>query len=82
MKDFSETWCAWVHNFVTGVSVAIKVNDDTGHYFTTKKGLRQGDPLSPILFNIVVDMFANMIERAMNSDQIAGVVPHLVDGGL
>ena len=27
-------------------------------------------------------MLAIMIERAKNSDQIAGVVPHLVDGGL
>ena len=47
-----------------------------------KKVLRQGDPLSPILCNIVVDMLAIMIERVKNSDQIAGVVPHLVDGGL
>ena len=62
--------------------MAIKVNDDVGHYFQTKKGLRQGDPLSPMLFNIVVDMLAILIERAKTDGQIAGVVPHLVDGGL
>ena len=62
--------------------MAIKVNDDVGHYFQMKKGLRQGDPLSPILFNIVADMLAVMIERAKVDGQIEELVPHLVDGGL
>jgi hypothetical protein len=43
----------------------------------TKKWLRQGDQLSPILFNIVPDMLATMIEH-----QFEGVILHLVDGGL
>jgi hypothetical protein len=30
----------------------------------TKKGVRQGDPLSPIPFNIVVVMLAVLIKRA------------------
>ena len=45
MKGFSDEWCALIQNFVFGGSVAIKVNDDVGRYFQTKKGLRQGDPL-------------------------------------
>ena len=61
--------------------MAIKVNHETGHYFK-KNGLRQGDPLSPILFNIVADMLAVMIERAKLDGQFLGVIPHLVDGGL
>ena len=71
-----------IHSFVSGGSVAIKVNDDVGHYFQTKKGLRQGDSVSPMLFNIVADMLAVMIERAKVDGQIDGVVSHLVDGGL
>jgi hypothetical protein len=67
---------------VSGGSVAIKVNDDVGNYFQTLKGLRQGDPLSQMLFNIVTDMLAIMIERAKNDGLIEGVIPHLVDEGL
>ena len=67
---------------ITKGSVAIKVNDDVGHYFQTRKGVRQGDPLSPILFNIVVYMLAILIARAKENQQFKGVVPHLVDDGL
>jgi hypothetical protein len=82
MKGFSDEWRALIHSFVSGGSVAIKVNDETCHYFRTVKGLRQGDPLSPMLFNIVTDMLAIMIERAKSDGQIEVVIPHLVDGGL
>jgi hypothetical protein len=44
--------------------VGIKINDQIGQNFQTLKGLRQDDPLSPILFNIVVDMLAILINRA------------------
>jgi hypothetical protein len=35
-----------------------------------------------MLFNIVADMLAILIERAKSDGQIEGVTPHLVDGGL
>ena len=47
-----------------------------------KKGLRQGDSMSPILFNIVVDMLAILIARAKEAGQIEGVIPHLIQDGL
>jgi hypothetical protein len=82
MKGFDPTWCQWVQRYVEKGSVGIRVNDDIGHYFQTKKGLHQGDPLSPILFNIVADMLAIMIQRAKEDDQVSGLIPHLVEGGL
>ena len=65
-----------------GGSVSIKINDEVGHFFQTKKGVRQGDPLSPILFNLVADMLATLIFRAKSNGKIRGVVPHLVNDGL
>jgi hypothetical protein len=82
MKGFSPEWHALINDFVSRGSVAIRVNDDTCRYFQTRKGLRQGDPLSPLLFNIVADMLAILIERAKADGQTEGVIPHLVDGGL
>ena len=60
MKGFDQAWRHQVESFTQKGSVGIKVNDDVGHYFQTHKGLRQGDPMSPIIFNIVVDMLDNL----------------------
>jgi retron-type reverse transcriptase len=60
----------------------VQINNELGHFFQTRKGLRQGDPLSPILFNLVADMLAVLIERAKSQGFIEGLVPHLVDDGL
>ena len=82
MKGFSPKWCEWVARFVQGGNVGIRVNDDIGHFFQTLKGLRQGDPLSPILFNLVADMLAILIARAKEDGQVGSLVPHLVEGGV
>jgi hypothetical protein len=82
MKGFDPKWCRGIKDFVSKGSVGIKVNDVTGHYFQTQKGLRQGDPLSPILFNIVADMLAILIARVKEDGQVEGLIPHLVDGGV
>jgi hypothetical protein len=65
-----------------GGHVGVKINDQIRQNFQTKKRVRQGDPLSPILPNIVVDMLAILIKRAKGEGQIAGVIPHLIDDGL
>jgi hypothetical protein len=82
IKGFSPEWHALINDFVSGGSVAIRVNDDTSRYLHTRKGLRQGDPLSPMLFNLVSDMLAILIKCAKSDGQIEGVIAHLVDGGL
>jgi hypothetical protein len=82
MKGFSPKWCRWIEGMVAGGSVGIKVNDGIGPYFQTKRGLRQGDPMSPILFSIIAGMLALIIKRAKADGQISGVIPHLVDDSL
>jgi hypothetical protein len=60
--------------------VKIKVNDDIGHNFQTREGLKQGAPFSVILFNIVADVLAILIARAKEEGKVGSLIPHLVDG--
>jgi hypothetical protein len=85
----SELICVIVYYYcyqITSVCVTdtwgVRVNDDIGPFFSTHKGLCQGDPLSPILFNIVADMLALLFARAKEEHQFNGIVPHLIEGGL
>jgi hypothetical protein len=64
MKGFDPKWGDWIRQFVDKVSSGIRVNEDIDHYFSSKKGLCQEDPLSPVLFNIIADMMAILIVRA------------------
>jgi hypothetical protein len=44
--------------------------------------VRQGDPLSPLLFNFVYEAVSTMLSRANTTGHIKGVVPHLMPGGI
>ncbi|WVZ94234.1 LOW QUALITY PROTEIN: hypothetical protein U9M48_040149 [Paspalum notatum var. saurae] len=68
MKRFCNQWCRTI---VTGGSVGIRLMMTLDTTFK-QKSLRQSDPLSPILFNIVADMLSILIKRAKNDGQIRG----------
>jgi hypothetical protein len=43
--------------------VGILFNEDTSHFIQTRKCIRHGDPLYPMLFKNVADMIASLIAR-------------------
>jgi hypothetical protein len=53
-----------------------------GDFFLTGKGLRQGDPLAPLLFNTVVDVFSRMLIKGANVGLIRGLCPNLISDGV
>lgn len=67
---------------VKGGTLNVKVNDTIGKNFGSFKGVRQGDPLSPFLFNIAANCLFKMVENAQESGQVTGMVPHLIDRGV
>ena len=81
-KGFSENWIYLVMQSVKNGHLAININGSQGPYFETSRGVRQGDPLSPLLFDFVVDALAAMVNAARDAGHISRVVPHLIENGV
>jgi retron-type reverse transcriptase len=67
-KGFPVVFIEMVMSTVIHGKVAVKVNDRIGHFFESRKGLRQGDPMSPILFNIAVDVLELLVHNAVENN--------------
>ena len=70
----------WI--FLQGGSICIRMNDENSTFFKPSKGLRQGDPLSPLLFNLVADVFTRMLLRAAKRNLISSLLPQAKPGGI
>lgn len=47
---FSKKWRKWIKTCITTTSFAVMINGGPSTFLNASKGLRQGDPLSPLLF--------------------------------
>lgn len=63
-KGFDVAYVQRIMQLACGGHAAISVNGVVGPYFKNGRGLRQGDPISPLLFNFVVDVFSCILNRA------------------
>jgi hypothetical protein len=81
-RGFGGRWIEWIVRLVRGGSISIRINDEDSPYFKPGKGLRQGDPLSPLLFNLVVDVFTRMLIKAAVHDYISGFMTEICPGGV
>ncbi|CAL5380958.1 unnamed protein product [Camellia sinensis] len=69
---FGARWIGWVKACVTSHSISVLVNGSPTAEFNPQKGLRQGDPLSPFLFNIVAEGLNVLLSRAKEIGLVRG----------
>jgi hypothetical protein len=79
-KGFDPRYVHHIRQLVSGGPISI--NGEVGPYFRNKRGVRQGDPISPLLFDFVADALDAILVRAREAGHIQGVVPHLIPGGV
>lgn len=61
---FEVRWRNWMSKCYRTASFLILLNRVSVDYFHSKRGLQQGDPLSPILFLVVAEAFNALLNRA------------------
>ncbi|CAL1356487.1 unnamed protein product [Linum trigynum] len=73
---FGDKWLKWLRSCVTTVSFYIVLNGSIHGYFHPQRGLRQGDPLSPLLFAIYTEAFSSLIENFIRNSSLHGLRIH------
>jgi hypothetical protein len=69
---FPDTWIGWIMNCISSGRGSILVNGSPTKEFSFKRGLRQGDPLSPALFLIVMEVLSKLLNKAVASGDFKG----------
>jgi hypothetical protein len=69
---FGERWCMWIKHCISTVRYSVLINGVPSGFFGSSRGVRQGDPLSPFLFVLVMEAFSRMLGAFISRGLILG----------
>nr|GEU55309.1 RNA-directed DNA polymerase, eukaryota, reverse transcriptase zinc-binding domain protein [Tanacetum cinerariifolium] len=70
---FGVKWCNWIQSFLSLSRGSILINGSPTKKFGFHKGLKQGDPLSPFLFILVMESLHLSFQRVVDAGMYKGV---------
>ncbi|KAJ9678521.1 hypothetical protein PVL29_020644 [Vitis rotundifolia] len=69
---FGPKWVGWMWSWLSSAKFSVLVNGVPAGFFPSTKGLRQGDPLSPYLFVMGMEVLDVLIRRAVEGGFLSG----------
>lgn len=69
---FGGRWCRWIRRGTSTTRFSILINGVPEGFFSSSRGLRQDDPLSPFLFIVVMEAFSRMMGKVVQNGWIRG----------
>ncbi|GJT88085.1 RNA-directed DNA polymerase, eukaryota [Tanacetum coccineum] len=70
---FSQKWCNWIKGCLKTAMGSVLVNGSPTPEFQFHKGLKQGDPISPFLFILVMETLHLSFKRVINENLYKGL---------
>nr|ABN09154.1 RNA-directed DNA polymerase (Reverse transcriptase) [Medicago truncatula] len=67
---FSETFCNWIDAILQSAKLSICINGSQQGYFSCSRGVRQGDPLSPLLFCLAEDVLSRSLTKLVEQGKL------------
>jgi len=67
---FNIRFCSWIRTILESTNLSIRVNGNYVGYFKCYKGVRQGDPLSPLLLCLAEEGLSIGLQKAFQSNQV------------
>ena len=69
---FTRRWRRWIFMCISTAHFSVLINGTPCGFFASSCGLRQGDPLSPLLFILVMEALSRLLSRARERGFISG----------
>ena len=66
------SWRRWLKTCVSTVRFSVLVNGSPTSFFGSSRGLRQGDPLSPLLFLLIREVLSRILKKTEEGGFIHG----------
>ncbi|XP_022041673.1 uncharacterized mitochondrial protein AtMg01250-like [Helianthus annuus] len=71
--EFLDKWRMWINGILASARSFVLVNGAPTFEFQCQKGLRQGDPLSPFLFLIAMEVLSRLISNTSDLGIFKGI---------